>query len=151
MEAVNQLADDALATIIKTGMTNREKAQAIYKYIQSHVGYISFSEKGDYIRAAYEGLATGKGDCYVYASVAKVMLTRAGITNMDIERIPEGDSMHYWNLVDIGDGHGWYHFDTTPRKDKTKFFLWDDASIKAYSDAHNNCHNYDRSLYPDIP
>ena len=151
LEAVNQLADDALATIIKTGMTNREKAQAIYKYIQSHVGYISFSEKGDYIRAAYEGLATGKGDCYVYASVAKVMLTRAGITNMDIERIPEGDSMHYWNLVDIGDGHGWYHFDTTPRKDKTKFFLWDDASIKAYSDAHNNCHNYDRSLYPDIP
>lgn len=151
LEDVNKLADDALATIIKDGMTNREKAEVIYKYIQSHVGYVSYSEKGDYIKAAYEGLATGKGDCYVYASVAKVMLTQAGLINMDIERIPEGDAMHYWNLVDLEDGHGWYHFDTTRRADGTKFCLWDDASIKEYSDAHNNSHNYDRSLYPDIP
>jgi hypothetical protein len=67
---------------------------------------------------------------------------------MDIERIPEGDSMHYWNLIDIGDG--WYHFDTTRRADGTTFFYWTDAQIKEYSDAHNGTHNYDRSKYPTI-
>ena len=67
-----------------------------------------------------------QGDCYVFACTAKVLLTRAGITNMDIEKIP-AKTRHYWNLVDIGDG--WYHFDTTPRKDGTIFFMWDDAKL----------------------
>ncbi len=151
LEEVNFLADRALATIINNGMNNYQKAQAIFNYIQRSISYINYSAKGDYVRAAYEGLAMGKGDCYVFACVSKVMLTRAGITNMDIERIRVGDTMHFWNLVDIGDGHGWYHFDATPRKDKTRFFLWDDASIKAYSDSHNNSHNYDRNLYPYVP
>ena len=151
LEEVNFLADRALASIINDGMNNYQKAQAIFNYIQRSISYVNYSAKGDYVKAAYEGLATGKGDCYVFACVSKVMLTRAGITNMDIERIRVGDTMHFWNLVDIGDGHGWYHFDATPRKDKTKFFLWDDASIKAYSDSHNNSHNYDRNLYPYVP
>lgn len=147
---LNEIADGILAKIITADMTQYDKAWAIFSYIRGHVSYISESEKGDWVKAAYEGLNTGKGDCYVYASVSKLLLTRAGITNMDIERIPSGNSMHYWNLVDIGDGHGWYHFDTTPRKDHPTIFLWDDATIKAYSDSHNNCHNYDRTKYPTI-
>lgn len=150
LDEVNAIADNILARIITPGMSTYEKTRAIFDYVKGHIGYISFSEKGDYVRAAYEGFTTGRGDCYVYASASKVLLTRAGITNMDIERIPAGNSMHYWNLVDIGDGHGWYHFDTTPRKDRPVIFLWDDATIKKYSDAHNNCHNYDRSRYPVI-
>ncbi len=150
LDEVNAIADNILARIITPGMSTLEKTRAIFDYVKGHIGYISFSEKGDYVRAAYEGFTTGRGDCYVYASASKVLLTRAGITNMDIERIPSGNSMHYWNLVDIGDGHGWYHFDTTPRKDRPVIFLWDDATIKKYSDAHNNCHNYDRSRYPVI-
>lgn len=147
---LNEIADGILAKIITADMTQYDKAWAIFSYIRGHVSYISESEKGDWVKAAYEGLNTGKGDCYVYASVSKLLLTRAGITNMDIERIPSGNSMHYWNLVDIGDGHGWYHFDTTPRKDHPTIFLWDDATIKEYSDSHNNCHNYDRTKYPTI-
>ena len=131
-------------------MTTLEKTRAIFDYVKGHIGYISFSEKGDYVRAAYEGFTTGRGDCYVYASASKVLLTRAGITNMDIERIPAGTTMHYWNLVDVGDGWGWYHFDTTPRKDRPVIFLWDDTKMKQYSDTHNNSHNYDRSRYPVI-
>ena len=147
---LNEMADGIIAKIITADMTQYDKAWAVFSYIRGHVSYISESEKGDWVRAAYEGLNTGKGDCYVYASVSKLLLTRAGITNMDIERIPSGNSMHYWNLVDIGDGHGWYHFDTTPRKDHPTIFLWDDATIKEYSDSHNNCHNYDRTKYPTI-
>lgn len=147
IDEVNALADAVLEKIITPEMTDRDKALAIYNYIRRNVGYINHSEKGDWVRAAYEGLARRQGDCYVYASTAKALLTRAGIKNMDIAKIPTRRE-HYWNLVDVGDG--WYHFDTTPRTDHTVFFLWTDADLMAYSAQHYNCHNYDRTLYPEI-
>ncbi len=150
LEEINQLADGILARILTEGMTQYDKAYAIFNYVKGSISYISSSEKGNYLRAAYEGMVDKKGDCYVYASTAKALLDRAGVVNMDIERIPSGTAMHYWNLVDIGDGNGWYHFDTTPRKDHPVIFLWNDQQIKEYSDRHNNCHNYDRTLYPVI-
>ena len=142
--------DAIFAKIFTDGMTNREKCKAIYDYIRGHVSYVSHSEKGDEVKAAMEGLTKGKGDCYVYFSLSKIMLTHAGFPNMDIERIRVGDSMHFWNLVDIGDGHGWYHFDTTPRVGGPYIFLWDDETLWEYSDSHKGSHNYDKSLYPEI-
>lgn len=147
---VNAAADSVLAGILSEGMSQHDKALAIFNYVKRHVHYVNSSAKGNWVRAAYEGLVEGRGDCYVYACTSKVLLTRAGIPNMDIERIPSGTSMHYWNLVDIGDGWGWYHFDTTPRQDHPTIFLWNDAQITDYSNRHHNCHNYDRSLYPVI-
>lgn len=146
-DEVNALADKVLAKIIKDGMTPYEKVEAIYYYIRRNVGYISHSDKGNWVQGAYEGLVDRQGDCYVFACTAKVLLTRAGITNMDIEKIP-AKTRHYWNLVDIGDG--WYHFDTTPRKDGTIFFMWDDAKLMEYSVKNKDSHNYDHSLYPVV-
>lgn len=146
-EQVNELADAVLAKIIKPEMTALEKVQAIYNYNMSHISYINHSEKINWIQGAYEGLVFGKGDCYVYACTAKVLLTRAGITNMDIEKIP-AKTMHYWNLVDIGDG--WYHFDTTPRKDHPTIFMWTDVQLMEYSAQHYNSHNYDHDQYPTV-
>lgn len=147
MDTVNELADAVLAEIITPEMSQREKVRAIYNYNMSHIGYIEHSEKGDWVRAAYEGLKQGRGDCYVYACTAKLLLTRAGITNMDIEKIPS-DSEHYWNLVDIGDG--WYHFDTTPRKDHPTIFMWTDEQMMEYSAAHKDSHNYNHDDYPEV-
>lgn len=144
---VYALADAVLARIITPEMTPTQKLQAIYDYNKTHIAYINHSEKESWVRAAYEGLAEGKGDCYVYACTAKVLLTRAGITNMDIEKIP-AKTRHYWNLVDIGEG--WYHFDTTPRKDKPTIFMWTEAQLMDYSAKHYNSHNYDHSLYPVV-
>lgn len=150
LEEVNQLADQILAKILTDGMSQYDKAYAIFKYVKGNISYVNDSEKGNYLKAAYQGMVTKSGDCYTYASTAKVLLTRAGITNMDIERIPSGTSMHYWNLVDIGDGHGWYHFDTTPRYNHPVIFLWTEAQLKEYSDNNKNSHNYDRSAYPVV-
>lgn len=144
---VNALADSVIAGIITPDMGERDKITAIYNYVKRHVTYINSSEKGNYVRAAYEGLVDGKGDCYVFASTSKVMLTRAGITNMDIAKIPT-KTMHYWNLVFV-DG-GWYHFDTTPRKDRPVILMWTDAQLMDFSARHNNCHDYDHSAYPPV-
>lgn len=146
-DKVNEEADKVLAEILKDDMSQLEKARAIYNWVHSHIGYINHSEKGDWVRGAYEGLVKRQGDCFVYASTSKVLLTRAGINNMDIVKSAVNPS-HYWNLVDVGEG--WYHFDATPRKDKTVFFMWTDAQLKEYSENHKNTHIYDASLYPEI-
>ena len=144
---VYALADAVLARIITPEMGPREKVQAIYNYNMRSISYISHSEKGNWLRAAYEGLADGKGDCYVYACTAKALLIRAGIANMDIAKIPARTS-HYWNLVDLGEG--WYHFDTTPRTDHPTIFLWTEEQLMDYSSRHHGSHNYDHSLYPEV-
>lgn len=144
---VNAAADKILATILKEDMPELEKARAIYDWLHGSIGYINHSEKGDWIRGAYEGLIERQGDCFVYACTAKVLLTRAGIENMDIVKSQVNPS-HFWNLVDVGEG--WYHFDATPRKDKTVFFMWTDAQLREYSELHKNTHIYDESLYPEI-
>ncbi len=145
---VNAIADGVLAQIISPGMDLGQKLEAIYGYVQSHVSYTGHSEKGNWIRAAYEGLVDGKGDCYVYASTSKVLLTRAGIANIDIAKIPSRTS-HYWNLVNVG--NGWYHFDTTPRRpDHPHICMWTEEQLMAYSASHSNSHNYDHSQYPEV-
>lgn len=146
-EEVNALADEVLANILTEEMTPMQKARAIYNYVRANVGYINESDKGDWVKAAYEGLVNRQGDCYVYACTSKVLLTRAGIENMDIEKIPTS-SHHYWNLVNLGEG--WYHFDTTPRTDHSTVFMWTDEDVKAYSAEHWRTYNYDPSLYPEI-
>lgn len=147
LEEMNAYADAVVAEIITPDMDLRDKAWAVYCYVVNNVAYITHSEKGDWIRAAYEGLVEKKGDCYVYACTAKALLTRAGVPNLDIKKIPTRLE-HYWNLVDVGEG--WYHFDTTPRPDHPTIFLWTDEQVKAYSALHYYAFNYDPALYPEI-
>ena len=145
---VNELADKVLAQIIKPGMTDHQKLKAIYNWVRGSIAYTNSSDKGDWLKAAYEGMKNKKGDCYTYASTAKALLTRAGINNKDIKKIPSKTS-HYWNLVNIGEG--WYHFDTTPRKGQTISFCYiSDEDLMEYSKANNNSHNYDRDVYTNI-
>lgn len=144
---VNAKADEILASITNDSMSQYEKAKAIFFWCHEKIGYYDGTPKTNWVEGAYRGLVERKGDCYVYAMTAKCLLTRAGIKNMDIEKIPS-KTMHYWNLIDLGDG--WYHFDTTRRKDGTYYFYTTDEKLMAYSRSHHNSHNYDPSKYPDI-
>lgn len=148
-DSINAEADKLLAKILDDSMSQYEKAKTIYWWCHDHIAYSDGAPKSDWVHGAYQGIVKRKGDCYTYAMTAKCLLTRAGITNMDIEKIRVGNSMHYWNLIDIGEG--WHHFDTTRRADGSTFFYLTDEELMAYSDAHNGTHNYDRSLYPEIP
>lgn len=146
-ELINALADELLARITTDDMSEYEKAEAIFNWVHGNIGYSDGTPKTDWIQGAYHGLVEHSGDCYVYAMTSKVLLTRAGITNMDIEKIPSS-THHYWNLIDIGEG--WYHFDATRRKDGQYFFYSTDEEVMAYSNTHRGSHNYDPSAYPKI-
>lgn len=94
--------------------TKERQAREVFDFVYYGIKYDSTSDKSDWVRAAYEGLKNGRGDCYTYFAVSKAFFVRLGIDNVDIKRT-EGivTERHYWNLVNIGtaDSPRWYHFD----------------------------------------
>ena len=146
-EMVNKKADEILRQITTDNMSQYEKANAIFNWVHGSIGWSDGTPKTNWIQGAYRGLFSRRGDCYVYASASKCLLTRAGIANMDIGFVTERRT-HFWNLIDIGEG--WYHFDTTRRTDGRSFFYYKDEDIRAYSNSHNGSHAYDPSKYPAI-
>ncbi|MBR3242472.1 MAG: hypothetical protein IKF90_07215 [Parasporobacterium sp.] len=142
-----QKADEILAGIITDGMTDKDKVTAIYRYCLSNFSFINDSEKGDYVKAALTMLDIRKGDCYSFFALAKVLLDRAGIKNMDI--YTKNDyAEHYWNLVDIGDGHGWYHFDCTPNLFGVDIIFALEADLKPLNT--DGRYDYDHSKFPPV-
>lgn len=148
-EEVYAMADEVLAEITTDDMTLKEKARAIYDWTRNNIGYINTSEKDSWTNGAYQGFTEGQGDCFVFFATSKALLTEAEIPNIDIVKSDTSHSSHYWSLVNVGDG--WYHFDTTPRYGGGEFFLWTDQEILEYSEAHDNSHIFDQSLYPATP
>lgn len=148
-ETLNNLADKILAKIIKDDMTKRDKAYAIYKWIKSNISYTGTSDKSDWRKEAYRGMVNKVGDCFTYYAVSEVLLTRTGIENMRVTRVG-GKTQHFWNLVNCGDG--WYHFDSTPNKDKREAFMLTDAEVEKLTELRgNNYYVFDKSLYPATP
>ena len=146
-ETVRDLAESVIKRIITDDMTGYQKLSAIYKWVRNNVGWYDSSDKDDWVKAAYQGLHDGKGDCFVYQMVSKVLLDAAGIDNKLIDTQPLR-YLHCWNLVNIGEG--WYHFDTTPRKGGFDGLYLDDETLLAYSETHSNSHIYDHEKYPDV-
>ena len=148
MDYVNAKADEVLAKILKDGMTEKEKAYAIFRWTHDNIGYYDNTPKVDETDGAYRGIVQRKGDCYTYAMTSKCLLTRAGIKNQDIGTIPNNPHLHFWNLVYL-DG-AWRHFDATRRADKSEFFLTPDKEVYEYSESHDGTHRYNPDLYPEI-
>ena len=148
-DTVNQLCDDILEKNTKAGMSSREVAYAIYKWIKKNISYSGDSDKSDWLAEAYRGMTNRSGDCFTYFAVAQAMLNRAGIDNMEVNRVG-GKTRHYWNLVNCGEG--WYHFDSCPNKDHMDSFMLTDKEVEAYTIKRgNNYYNFDKTLYPATP
>lgn len=153
INTVNAIADEILRGIITPSMSQTEKAWAVYSWCTSHISYSTRTSylMGQYVNGAYSGFNIRSGNCYIYYAVASVMLTRAGIENIEIHR-NDPSNPHYWNLVNI-DG-SWYHFDTCPHYagHEITSFLLTDADVRAYSEHEvANYYSFDSSLYPATP
>ncbi len=152
-EAAYARADEVLAGIIKEGMTDREKARAIYDWCRANIRYSTLTSHlmGHYERAAYSGFTKHYGNCYTYYAVASTLLTRVGIENMEIHR-NSTTNPHYWNLVSI-DGE-WYHLDTCPQPHphNLEVFLLTDADVKAFTQNKvANYYSFNADDYPATP
>lgn len=152
-EVVNAKADEILKDLLTAGMTEREKAKAIYDWCRENLKYSTVTSylMGNYIKAAYSGYRLHYGNCYTYYAVARSLLSRAGITNMMIQR-NDPNKPHYWNLVKIGGN--WYHFDTCPQPapNNDGCFLLTDAEVAAYSNnMKKGYYSFNRAYYPATP
>ena len=148
-----KITDPIIGRIITPEMTPKQKIDAIYRYVFEHCRYVSSSNNKDWIKSAVDGFTTGKGNCFTDTCMTRALLTRAGFKNMVIDRIKGDENDHYWNLVDIDDGHGWYHLDCINRGDGHKeweIILFNDAQLKEVDKYIGDYHDYDRTKYPGI-
>lgn len=144
---IDDMADQVLDDLIKDWWTDKKKTEAIYTYLRKYFSYVDHSDKSSWEKSAKYGLMYESGDCFTYYAAARILLTRAGIPNIMIKKVPGYSSNHWWNLVYINGG--WYHFDTTPRKNQAMFCLLTDTQILSYSKKNGNCHDFNSDLYPD--
>ena len=147
------VTDPVLEKIFTPEMTDRDKIAAIYRYVFNNCRYTLSPNDTDWIKAAVDGFNTGKGDCFTDTCMTRALLTRAGYKNMVIFRVKNDANDHYWNLVDIDDGHGWYHLDCINRGDGHKeweIILFTDEQIKEVDKYIGDYHDYDRSKFPVI-
>ena len=149
MELAKSVYDERIET--RDGMTKWEIAKAIYNYAHK-ITYVGTGiDKSSWLAAAYDGFKTMRGDCFTYMSTAKALFEVAGIPTITVERDRhEGESMHFWLLVDIGDG--WYHFDATRRRTLPSFdtFMRTDAELQWYCDNYEeHYYRFDHDAYPE--
>ncbi len=130
--AAEQIADSVLKTIIRKSWSDEKKARAIYRYVRGRCSYVDNGTHGDWRKTAVNGIRYQSGDCFTYYSVARLLLCRAGIPNQEVVRYPSYEGYrHWWSLVYVK--NGWYHLDTTPRKQKEDFCLLTDKQVWGFS------------------
>lgn len=139
------IADDVLKSITEKNWSDEKKLRAIYGYVKRHCSYVDNASHSDWRARAVSGIRYQSGDCFTYYSVSRLLITRAGIPNIMIQRYPaHAGHNHWWNLVYVRGG--WYHFDTTPRRRPGKFCLVTDAQLRNYST--DNTFSFNKNLYP---
>lgn len=119
---VEKKADDVLKQIIKPGMTDRQKVQAIHDYLVLNVRYDHDSVVPGAVRnkesqTAYGALMKGLVVCDGYTRAAKLMMDKLGIENYYIMGYTKSNGLHAWNHVKI------------EGKDLYMDITWDDPEI----------------------
>ena len=151
--------DPLLATLYPEQATIEEKCRAIHAYVQGAISYFPMTDKTDPVRAAYNALfGQGRGDCYAYFASAMMLLQRAGIQYLEIERTHEpGEQTHFWLMVNVApkdEAAQWYHFDPTVVEGggaAGRGCLFTDAQLDDYNQKDPGFYVYYRENYPSTP
>jgi hypothetical protein len=158
VDYVNGHIDATLSDILTEGMSQLEQVHAIHTWVITNIAYAAgTTDPGSAYEDAYRALRDRQGNCYKFYAISELMLTRAGIDNMPINRIPGTPTRHRWSLINP-DGLGWHHFDTTPTRlglgSETAFFT--DSQAREFTqrfvefNGTEDFYTYDPSLYPLI-
>jgi hypothetical protein len=151
-EDVKDLALAVVDAVCDPDASQYDNALALFNWVHGNIEYAySSGDRSSVWAGAYEGLHDHYGDCYAYYATYAVLLTYAGIPNECVARV-DGESHHWWNLVNTGDG--WYHCDASPRRigDGYVCFMQTDAQVAAYTRAYPekpNYYTFDETLLPE--
>jgi len=159
-ERIDEALEAIRSDINKDEITQLDMVRGIQVWVKRFLDYSGTRSDPlhDY-EGAYRALRDRRGNCFTYYSLSAVLLTRAGIENMQIDRIPGTPTRHRWNLVNPDD-RGWHHFDSTPLPRELEF--WTESAFFTASrareitrryeghDGRRDYYSYDPTLYPDI-
>jgi len=155
-EYVYERVDVILAQILRPDMTQVQEARAIYNWVSANIRFTSDVRRDSVYEAAHAALTNRSGNCFAFFGISHVMLTRAGIPSLRIDRIPgAARTNHRWNLINP-DGLGWHHFDSTPVTGIWDTFMFTSTQAREFSErlsavmGRANYFLYDPDLYPDI-
>jgi hypothetical protein len=158
---IYERVDQILDGFIDDNMTELEKVYAIFSWVRSNVLYAPLERNRTETSydGAYRAIRARRGNYFEFSSISEIMLTRADVPNMLIERIPGTPERHRWNLVNPDD-LGWHHFDSFPSPfgvGNQKAFFTDSLAEEftlhfatLEENPMNNYYTYDPSLYPEI-
>lgn len=110
-----RLADAVVASVVTPGMTQRQKAEALYDYVIMNVRYDQryYSDRSGMpyeSQTALGALRDGTAICGGYAHALKLLLEKAGIPCVNVTGSYYGEN-HMWNCALI-DGQ-WLYLDAT--------------------------------------
>lgn len=145
-EAVSKEAAAIIASEIKSEMTEREKAAAIYSYLEKSSVYdkeaLADAEEKGFKKSennpfedsfnTYGILVNKKGVCMSYAYSFKLLCDLCGVRSIVVTGYINGNLPHAWNMVSI-DGK-WYEIDCTNNEVNSgiPYFLFEaDSSLAA--------------------
>ena len=156
---VNERVDEILARILRDGMSQERKITEIHNWVRWTLSPADVESDTESITAAaYKAIRDRRGDSHVYAAISELLLTRAGIENMRIERTPEAEKKHFWMIVNPDD-KGWHHFDAFPTGVSalnTRTNMFTDTQAKDFAEriekanGPKDYYTYVRDLYPEI-
>lgn len=139
------LAKEVLDRILTEDMSLAAQIEAIYDYVFENVRYVSTSDKTDWRKEAKRGITTGRGDCFTFYAVARLLLEQTDAEYLSVERL-SSKTRHYWLLVNIGTG--WYHFDTcNVGRGEARCFMWTNQQTSRES---GYFWRYREELYPPV-
>ena len=115
LDQAEELAAEAVDTLVDETMTEREKAETLYRYLTEQVKYDRryYSDRANMpfdSQTAIGALRDGVAICGGYSSALKLLFELAGIPCYNVTGIAGGEN-HMWNIARL-DGQ-WLWFDST--------------------------------------
>ena len=154
-DEVIRRVDVILEGLIRDDMTQRQKARVIFDWVVQNVEFAGGIGQDNVYEAAWQALQHRRGHCFVFYGISEIMLTRAGVPNMRIERIPGTPTRHRWNLINP-DGLGWHHFDANQAFPGSDRYFFTSSHARMLTAVIRETvgivefYTYDPALYPPI-
>ncbi len=146
-------AEEIVEETVTDSMTDEEKADAFYKYLEQNSVYdddaLAAAEASGFLAEdlsdykdsfeAYGILVNGKGVCASYASSYKLLCDIAGVECVVATGYLDGNLPHAWNIINLDEN--WYEVDCTNNYNVTGieyYFYKVDDEIKNMSGYERN-------------
>lgn len=133
-----QKAQQVVEQTVTDGMSDEEKADAFYEYLENNSVYdddaLSAAEESGFLAEnlsdfkdsfeAYGILVNGKGVCASYAASYRLLCDIAGVECLVATGYVDGNLPHAWNIINLEDK--WYEVDCTNNYNVTgiNYFLY---------------------------